>query len=526
MSSDTPRVTVDTGTDSTRQRGRLRRAWDTLQDTISQPVETVTRRATLQATGGNVEDVDPPEDIDELVSLYETVGIIRASINTFVDDVIEPGVRVESPDERTVDYFMGGDNAPDGAPEGGFLSEAFVLDESRQPFERGLELAVRNKYVRGTVLVELLKANPDQADSLISGFSHIRPETVSARTYDNTIQLIDPDDIEKADELTRRGEAAAWIQFDENSILGRRDGLFKNRNSVPLSQNDVLKQALDQDIGGSDPEDGVFGESALRACKDDATEYQSIKRDLATSVKGKAWGLWTAQFNDYVLETDTHTEVVRWDDEDIQATEKEMNDLGPGSVLTTDAQIDLERHDGDVPDLTPILDHYVDDILSALPTPKYAIGHESNINQFVTERQETRYQQAIEAERDYQERSWEHAFRLVAERHPELTAEDLEVRIEPEEDESPVLSLETETVENIETFSKALSNLVGQGESPAAVFGPDTIRELVAMLPDDADVQQTIALGGGAGDADADADELDETDEDVLAQFERLMNDD
>jgi hypothetical protein len=515
---DSPaRVTI--ATDTADQPGRLRRVWDTLQDTVRQPVETVTRRATLQTTGGDVEDIDPPADIDQLYALYEELGIIRASLNQFVSDVVEPGVRVTADDDATAAYFMGGDDAPEAAPEGGFLSECAVTDETRQPFEPFLKTTILNRWVRGTILIEQLKDDPDDPESIITGYTHIRPETVSARTYENTTRLIAPDDVEEAAETTRRDEAAAYVQFDENAILGRREGIFGDRVSVPLSQRDVIKQTLDRNIGGEDPEDGVFGTSILRAVKDDATEYRSIKRDQATAVKGKAWGLWTAQFTPEVIDTDTRTEIIRWSDDDIGDAEGELENIGPGSTLTTDANIDLERHDSDVPDLDAVLDHYIDAILAPLPAPKYAVGFEENINQFVTTQQEARYEQVIREERDYQERQWEAAFREVAARHDALDPAGLTVHIEPEEDESPVMALDMETIEKIQALSSALKDLAGASD-PVAVFGADVVRELVAQLPEDVAVQDALAGPDDASDA------LDEGDAEVQAQFERLLRSD
>lgn len=497
-------------------RGRVRRVWDTLQDTVTQSVETVTRSASLYTTGGNVEDVDPPDDIDEYVDLYYDVGLVRTNINEFVSEVTSPGIRVDSPDDTTQDYFNGGDAAPESAPQGGFLSECFVFDERRQPFGKGLEISVRDRWVRGTVMVELLKDDPDDAESKITGFKFIRPETVSARTYEHTTQLIAPDDLENADETTRRNEAAAYVQFDEQSVIGRRTNRSQftdDETSIPLSQNDVLKLVLDQDIGGTDPETGVFGESILQAIDDDAAEYQTIKRDLTKAVRGKAWGIWTLQMTPAVIEAGNQIELIEWSDDDIESAETEVDNLGPGDALTTDANIDLERHDGEVPDLEWTLRHYARDIVDPLPAPFYKHAFADDINQFVTDDQQEDYQERIRDERQYQAEQWTEAFRTVAERHPDLNAEGLQATIEPDEDASPVLSLDEATVSKIGDFADALDKLSGQ-LSPVDVFGEETVRELVAMLPEDADAQET--LGNDT--------EVDESDSEVAAQFERLTN--
>ena len=509
MSSDYERTTIDTADD----RGRLRRAWDTLQDTVTQPVATVTRNATLTQTGGDVEDIDPPDDIDELIDLSEDVGFIRKNLNEYVSDVHSPGVRVEADDDTTVAYFMGGDDAPDRAPEGGFLAECFVDDQKRQPLAVGAKRTTKEKWRRGTVLIEKLYEDDEDPESIITGFTHVRPETVSARTYEHTNQLVAPDDTEAADMVTDRDEAAAFVQFDENSILGRR-GRFGSREAIPLSQNDVCKQTLDQDIGGDDPEDGVFGVSILRSVRDPAEEYLSIARDEAEAIKRIAFGLYTVQFNDHVIEAGDQQILVEWDDDDIQAAETTIDDLDPGEALTTDAKIEMERFQPDLPDLAGPQRRRARAIVDPLPAPFYKHAFADEINQFVTEDQRADYQDLIREERNAQAAFWTDALRDVAERHPDLDPSGLQVHIEPEADASPVMSLDVETIEKIQMLAGALNDLVGQGESPAAVFGPDVVRELVAHLPEDAATQDALSDGS-----------LDEADAEVQAQFERLLND-
>jgi hypothetical protein len=512
------RVEIDT-----HQPGRIRRAWDTLQDTLRQPVRTVTRNATLNTIGTGVEDVDPPDAIPDYVDLYYDTGAIRTNLNVYRNDVIEPGIRVESDDDATADYFNGGDAAPEGAPENGFLSECYVFDEKRQPLDRALGLSTLDRWRRGTVLLVNIYAEPDDPDSIISGCTFVRPETVSARTYSTQNQLLlpDPDDPANADvetTLTPRGEAAAWVQFDENAILsrlGRRD--FKSRSSVPLSQNDVHKLTLDQDVGGDDPEEGVFGESIIRSVSDEATELNNIKRDLETAVQDASMGFYTLELNDYVLEgagENGGNVRVSWDDADIDAVMSEYDNLTPGEVLATDAKANLNRVDGTVPQIEWILRHYTRDIIDPLPAPFYKHSQAEEINQFVTDDQQEDYRQRVSNERRIQAAFYEGFLRDVARRHPDLTAEGLTVRIEPEMDASPVMSLDAETIDKISTFAGAMSDLYGPGGAPAFVQ-ERILNELILQLPEDA------SPGGDVGVDDLG---LDETDADVQEQFARLMN--
>jgi len=300
--------------------------WESLQERLKQSAETVTRNARVDISGGDVDEIDPPEDIDQYAEQARETAIVRANLRQFVQDVTKPGYRLEGPDQ-TLAYFLGDTDEvdatpPEGTPEGGFLENAFILEgERHKDFYFGLKQSVWERWVRGTVLIEYLKQDKEDPESPITGFYHIRPETVYPQVYNNTNILLDPEDTD-ADgaQLTPRDEAAAYIQFDDESILGLRRGGYDNQE-IPLSQNDVLKQTLEADIGGDDRlEQGVFGTSVMEAISTDVEEYNEIKRDRAQAIKTKAYGIWNAQFTPEVVDLgDAGVEVIRWDDDDIQA---------------------------------------------------------------------------------------------------------------------------------------------------------------------------------------------------------------
>lgn len=468
--------------------GRLRSGWEVLQSRLRQPVETVTRTTRLDIAGSGVDEIDPPEDIDQYHEQYKDTAIVRSNINTFVSDVVEPGARVEAASDQTQDYFMGGDAAPSDTPDGGFLENCFVLaGQKHQRFYPGLKNTVTQRWTRGTVTVEYLKKNPASADSEITGFYHIRPETLKAQTHKHTNILISPDETDvDGVEMTKRDEAAAYIQFDDRSILGRRVDGFEE-DSIPLSQNDVLKQVLDPDIGGdSTDEEGIFGTSILESVSQDIAEYHEIKRDRARAIKTKAYGLWDASFNKEVHEFGNgQVEVTEWSEDDQGDWIDGAGEIGPGDIMGHDGSIELQRFPSEVPQLDGVLDHYVDDITSPLPAPKYAIGHEENINQFVSQQQENRYEKLIHEERRYQEQSWTEALQLVAERKG-LDTEGLKLVIEPKEDESPVRSLDDEEIDRIRVYTQALKDVYGSG-SAATYVDEEVLRELVLQLPEDSD---------------------------------------
>lgn len=466
---------------TTQSPGVIRGRIEALQERLSQTVETVTRPSRIFVESSGVDDIDPPEDIDEYHEYYREIGIVRANLNQFTRDVWNPGIRIEADDETTVGYFMGGEDSPEFAPPGGFLDNcAVIAGEKRQPFYPFAKATTVQRWTRGTVLAEYLKqeGSEDDPEGPLTGFKHIPPESVSARTYANTNILIDPEDTENADEITKRGEAAAYVQFDDKSIIGRRTGGM-DESEIPLSQNDVLKQTLDPDVGGDDStEGGVFGTSVMEAIADDLEEYRSMKRDRARAIKTKAYGVWSAQFNTEAIEAGEEVILTEWDDTEQDDWVAGVGDLGPGDIIGHDGSITLDQWESDVPDLDDTLQHYVSDILAPLPAPKYATAFGESIANHVSDRQENAYQDTIKEERQYQSRSWTQAFRTVAERHPQLDPSGLKVLIEPEESESPVMSMADDEVDRLKTYADAVKQI-----EMVTTLTEEEKRELLLQLP-------------------------------------------
>jgi hypothetical protein len=479
-------------------RGRL----EALQQRLSQSVETVTRSSRLFVENTHVDDLSPPDNVGEFHELYRELGIVRGNINQFVRDVVKPGVRINASDPVTQAYLTGEENdeadVPDFAPSGGFLDNcAVIAGERNKPFHSYLKISIGQKYTRGTALHEYLKRKEqkDDPDFQIQGFKHIRPETVSAQVHATTNILLAPDETDVAKETTRRDEAAAYIQFDDQSVLGKQVDGF-DEDSVPLSQNDVLKQANDPDIGGDEAtEDGVFGTSPIEACADDATDYRTIKRNRAEAVKTKVEGVWVAEFNTEVTEAGDEIILTEWDDDEQDEWVAGVDDLGPGSIIGHDGSIDLNQWEPNLPDLDGDLQHLVDDILAPLPAPKYATAHGDDVTQHVSDEQAEAYRDLIEEERKAQQRDWTQALREVADRHPELDPDGIQVRIAPKESSNPVAELSDEEIQRMEQFMSALDN--GLGDVPV-----DAVLDLQAFLQTTMDLPDEVFAG-----SEVDADE-------------------
>lgn len=478
---------------------------EALQAELEQSVETVTRSSRIDIVSGGIDEIDPPEDIDQYAEWSKNTAVIRANLRKFVNDVWEPGYRVEGPDQ-TVQYFEGdvddiSGEPPEDTPEGGFLANSFVYaGERHQDFYDGGKQATWQRWARGTVLVEYLKKDATDPESEITGFYFIRPETVYPQVENNTNILLDPDpdklpeDITEGDyETTKRGEVAAYIQFDDESILGlRRNGFDKQQ--IPLSQNDVIKQTLDPDIGGDiGTAEGVFGESILSAIDDDVTEYKQIKRDRAEAIGRKAYGVWTAQFTPEVIDRgDAGIEVIEWTDDSIQDTEAELQTMGPGDVLTSDANIDLQKHEANVPELDDTLMHYVNEIETALPAPKVlASDFDEDINRDVTSDKAEDYQDIISEERNVWEETWTQAIRTVAERKG-LPTEGLEFKIQPEKSDNPVKTLDSDEIDRMNTYISTLATAAGPQAGPTALVDAEDILEVLDFPVNETDPEEAI----------------------------------
>jgi len=498
---------------STQSSGPIRGRIEALADRLSQSVETVTRSSRLFVESSDVDDLNPPEDIDQYHDLYCEVGIIRGNINQFVRDVVAPGIRVEAEDSDTEAYFTGdhpdGGTIPEYAPSGGFLDNcAIIAGERNKPFYPYAKASIVQKWTRGTVLHEYLKSENEKTDPdfQIQGFKHIRPETVSARTHSNTNILLAPDETDIADETTKRGEAAAYVQFDDQSIVGRRTNGIDNEE-IPLSQNDVLKQVIDPDIGGDDAlEDGVFGDPPMAAVSEDAEEYRHIKQDRADAIKKQSHGVWRAQFNTEVTEAGDEIILQEWTNEEQNEWVGDVDKLEPGGIIGHDGSIELDQWEPTLQDLETELQHYVDDILAALPAPKYATAHGEQITQHVTNEQSEDYQDLVEEERKAQEQTWTQAFREVAERHPQLDSAGIRVKIQPPESSNPIAELDDEQIEKMEQFMSALND--GLGDVPI-----DSVLDIQEFLTTTMDIPEEAFVNGKVDVDESDPEVQDMADE-------------
>lgn len=482
---------------------RLSSGWEALQQRLRQQVETRQRRPRLGFHARDTEVADPGENIADYWEHVETTPIIRSSLLNFAFEVAEPGLRLVEGNEQAISYL-----------EDEWLPQAAIIaGERHKPFSPLIPLTVIQRWGRGGMMLEHVRANPDDINSPITGVKPIRPETGKFVTLPNRDIIVEPDDLDAGavenPVMTRRGEPAAFIQWHPSAIRARDD-----RDSVPLSTNDFTRTIFSPSLGeDSLQENSVWGEPVTETIDEDVEEFKDIRRDLARCVKGKGWGLWSIGFGRDTIEYEENgkvvTEIIEWSESDQNEwVDDHLDDLDPGGIVTHDGEIEFQRLDAEVPDLIDELEFYVSNITSVLPTPKYVVGFERNINQFITEGQKERYELFVSTERKVLGTFFTELFKAVVEQNTSFPVDGLEARVEPPEEESPILSLSDEEVERIERYAQAVERLSGTME-PAMLVDEDVLRDLVLQLPEDAG-------------PDLDESLIDESDEQVQEQIASL----
>lgn len=445
--------------------------------------ETIIRNGRGISYGGSaeVDTLDAPETLDEEYRMYETTPIIHAAIAQHADDSTGCGHRATADSDDAEEWL-----------NETFLPRAGIVGgERHKDFGGILKQSVVQYFGYGTLLCENVKNDHEQ----LTGFLAIRPPSVKLVTEDRRPILLDPDGGEEGAPMTPRGEQAAFLQYHNGSILGQK-GEFENRPVVPLSQNDVTKKSRNPGAGD------IWGVPVTRPIKDRVTALKQKLKDNERAIRTKAYGIWGIGFNTETIETADRFIVEEWeDDEQRDFVSGLENKIGPGGLFGHDGSIDIEQFEGSVADgLLNYVKFDIQWIISALPSPMYAIGFANDINQFVVKRQEERYEKRIEATRKMLEQTWTPALKQACRDHG-FDDSGVELHVEPEDDDSPVRSLDDDDITKFQNYAKGLKDLFGS--KPYTAFDDaESFGNLVAQLPEEAlrdDLFDTAVQAGASG---------------------------
>ncbi|WP_161945915.1 phage portal protein [Halalkaliarchaeum desulfuricum] len=421
---------------------------------------------------------------------YRTCPLVRRGIDIFAEDITAPGYRVDADNDELVEEL-----------EEWLSSSAIVAGESHRDFAEILDGSIVQEEVRGTALVEVVPKA--EADDEIWGFRLINVSTVSAYTYENQAVLIRPDDTEvDGVQTTSRGEAAAYGQWDNSALAGP----FNDKNTVPLSQNDIVKLVRDPDTSD------IFGNSSIEPVSQEIDELYRMLDDIGEAVHSKGYPHWIFKLGEPSGDiTDPRAGV--WPEDKIKdyRDEHKEGNWEVGSKDFVPGDVEVETISSDVPEIEELLDWYVEEIVSTLPVPKYKLGFTDSINRDVTAEQAPQYERKIENKRRQLEEAFTPVLRRKAEEfgYSENDVASVKLSIEEEREENPLLRDNFDASEFAE-FARGLQAAAGDEGEPSDIVPPEEMRELLG-LPDRDEVEESAL-----------EEELDEENEQVQAQFEEL----
>jgi hypothetical protein len=407
-----------------------------------------------------VDTLEPDEqDLETYWKQYKQNPLVRQGVDIYAEDVTAPGYRVTADDEELAEQL-----------EEWLASCAIVAGEDGNDIAELLRDFLIQQIVRGTALVEVVPYE-DEPES-VWGFRLINVSTVSAYTYEDMAVLIRPDDTEiRGVATTSRGEAAAYGQWDDNSLAGP----FNETDVVYLSQNDVLKQTNDADTND------IFGVSSIEPVSKEIEELDQMLTDLGQAIHSKGYPHWIFKMGEPNGDVSNPRAGI-WPDDEMQKY-RDSHKEGQWEVGQKDfvpGDVEVETISSDVPEIEQILDWYVEQIVSALPTPKFKLGHADSVNRDITKTQETQYERKLKSER----RRLEDTFTPVLKRKArEIGASDsllesISLKISEPQAENP-LERDDFDAEEFSQFAQGLKRI--SGGSPQDVVPPAEAREMIGL---------------------------------------------
>lgn len=399
------------------------------------------------------------QDLEQYWEIYKNFPLVRRSIGHFADDVVEPGYRIDTDNEALADEL-----------ESWLQDAGMVSGEQNHGFDEILRSAVVQREVRGTSITVVVY----NKNGGIWGFQNINVSTLSAYTYESKSVLIRPDEDpshEDVPAITKRDEAAAYVQFDDDAI----GGPFGDTEEVPFSQNDIVKVTRDADT------DDIFGTSSIQPIHAEVKGLRQILRDNEEAIATKGYPQWFFKLGEPQGEPGSPRAGV-WPDAKIQeyrdSHKKENYTAGQKDFVPGD--VDVEKFDSDVAEIEELIDRYVDMIMAGLPVPKFMIGFANQINRDITGDQREQYQKQIQRTRRELEQAFEPILRRKADEWGYET-DDVDLTIQPERDESPLKDDEFDANE----FNKMMDGIIKvQEQAGGQIMTADEIRTQILSLPE------------------------------------------
>ncbi|AUV81267.1 hypothetical protein C2R22_05980 [Salinigranum rubrum] len=393
----------------------------------------------------------PPDDLGSKdYDRYAKYPIVRASLQTFSDTVLEPGWRVEATrngetdEQMTEALSLWGSNC------------AIYAGETGKDLRYILDRVVRGRREKGTLFMEYAGTRADP--TLMAALILHKPETFKQYHRADTAILAQPDDPVDEGHPMVAGDperAAAYVQYDDD-LSGWTDA-----DEIPFTINQLAKFVYDADEGE------IWGESIFVSIGDriDALDHKLDDRDIAIRQTGHPHRI-------YSSETWTQEQAENY------AEAHEDGDVSSGSNLDADdkaetfagrvdfvpATVEITTETGSVADIDDAVMDDLQHIFAVLPVSRFKVAYEEDINQFVVEPQQEKDDRLVDDERRYLEDEFEPVFERKAD---ELVSGDeypgeVSFRVEPDLDENP-LRREDFPTENLEALGAFIRDYYQSG---------------------------------------------------------------
>jgi len=335
-------------------------------------------------------DVSLPDrrQSEEYELLYRSNPHVEMSINQFAEEVWEAGWYVVADDPQTRELLTE------------WLTQAtFDSGEVNEDLSQfGIALVIEHE-VSGTVLVEIVR----DENGLPVGFKLMDESEVKIYTLPDQNVLVPPDaDVDYGPgHTTPSGKTPAYVQYDQG--LG-----FTDKEEQSFTRDDVIKFARKPGIGD------VRGHSRLRTVQRRVEGYIQKLQDNDDAIASKAYPMVHFQLG---TEDDPYTP----EEKERFIQEYSDENYEPGKMLAVGGDVDIDTFSGETADIRDSLDHDIDHIMTAMPTPKFAIGsHTSGVTGSVATVQERQYKKRVRRMRNKIAEKFTPVLQELAEEHQAL----------------------------------------------------------------------------------------------------------
>ncbi len=328
-------------------------------------------RSSTQLYSAEVDISRPDPQLEDYVTEYKNNPVISTPIENLAFEVWEPGWWIEADSEKTVDElteFCHNIGIKAGKPH------ASLTQLGKQ--------AVVQYQVRGNFMGEKITDEKDREVAI----NPLNPSTFEIYTKPGTNMLVPPDYETDGNDAnikeTPSGETAAFVQFDQQFSR------WEDRTERRFTRGGIMHWPRWPDIGN------VFGQSVVESVYERSIAMREKMDDNDLAIAMKAWPMVLFQ-----LGSEDHP----WTQDEMEdfMEDYKAGELGPGMYQGVPGDVEVHEFAGETADIQEHVQTDVEHIISAMPTPKYALGafeHASD-GKSMAEIQERQFRKLVRAHR-------------------------------------------------------------------------------------------------------------------------------